>query len=83
MSYLMDIRRQISLHRYWKYDEVSFIEVRISNMQHEIAASPNNLFVSWGKLNLDWWHDMPPSSLLDHGPIDEFYICKLLNKSGN
>ena len=79
----MDIRRQISLHIYWKSDEVSFIEVEISNMQHGLAARPNNLFVSWGKSNLYWWHDMPSSSLLDHGPIDEFSIFKLLKKSGH
>ena len=83
MSDLMDIRRQFSLHRYQKSDEVSFIEVGISNMQHGLAVGPNNLFMSWGKLNLDWWHDMPPYSLLDHGPIDEFSIFKLLNKSGH
>ena len=75
----MDIRRQISLHRYRKSDKVSFIEVEISNMQHGLAAGPNSLFMSWGKLNIDWWNDMPPSSLLDHGPIDEFSIFKLLN----
>ena len=83
MSDLMDIQWQFLLHRYWKSNEVSFRVVEISNMEHGLASSHNSLFMSSVKLNLNWWNDMPPSSLLNHGPIDEFSIFKLLNKMGH